>query len=360
MVKRKQLVAAGGGSIEALAEGRPPTLKTIAFMTDLSVTAVSRALKDAPDISEDTKKRVRLVADQIGYRPSRAGVRLRTGKTQVVSLILNIDEDVMGFASQLVMGVSRGLRDTNYHLVLTPYSTGDDPLDPVRYVVETNSADAVILSRTEPKDRRVAYLHEHNIPFATHGRTQLPFQHAYHDFDNHRFAYDAVHRAKQWGATNVALVAASLSMTYSHLTRDGFTEGLLATGLTGRALDEVTVEDSVDEQENVIFDLLQSASPPDAIVTSSAVSSITAASAVRRAGLIVGRDVFIATKQATSMVQRMNPQIHVVEEDVRGAGVDLAKFAIRAIDGECPSELQSVTNAPFSVVSGQHLRRDDD
>ena len=39
-------------------------------MTGYSVTAVSRALKDAPDISEQTKERVRLVANQIGYRPN--------------------------------------------------------------------------------------------------------------------------------------------------------------------------------------------------------------------------------------------------------------------------------------------------
>ena len=47
-------------------------------MTGLGITTVSRALKDAPDISHETKERVRLVARQIGYQPNRAGVRLRT------------------------------------------------------------------------------------------------------------------------------------------------------------------------------------------------------------------------------------------------------------------------------------------
>ena len=48
------------------AENSRPTLKTIAFMTGLGVTTVSRALKDAPDIGEETKKRVKLVARQVG------------------------------------------------------------------------------------------------------------------------------------------------------------------------------------------------------------------------------------------------------------------------------------------------------
>src|SRR5688572_4568701 len=47
-----------------------PTLKTIAYITGLGVTTVSRALNDAPDIGQATKERVRLVAKQIGYRPN--------------------------------------------------------------------------------------------------------------------------------------------------------------------------------------------------------------------------------------------------------------------------------------------------
>ena len=50
-----------------------PTLKTIAYMTGLGVTTVSRALNDAPDIGQATKERVRLVARQIGYRPTGPG-----------------------------------------------------------------------------------------------------------------------------------------------------------------------------------------------------------------------------------------------------------------------------------------------
>ena len=65
-------------------------------MTGLGVTTVSRALHDAPDIGQATKERVRLVAEQIGYRPNRAGVRLRTGKTNVISLILSVESEMLG------------------------------------------------------------------------------------------------------------------------------------------------------------------------------------------------------------------------------------------------------------------------
>src|SRR5215217_2941835 len=130
--------------------GHRPTLKTIAFMTGLGITTVSRALKDAPDIGAETKERVRLVARQVGYHPNRAGVRLRTGKTNVISLILSLEEEFIGLTSPMVVGISEILATTQYHLVITPYSMKTDPLDPVRYVLETGAADGVIISRTEP------------------------------------------------------------------------------------------------------------------------------------------------------------------------------------------------------------------
>ena len=91
-------------------------------MTGLGVTTVSRALNDAPDIGQATKERVRLVAKQIGYRPNRAGVRLRTGKTNVISLILSVETEVLGLTSHLVYGISEYLAGSPYHLIVTPYN----------------------------------------------------------------------------------------------------------------------------------------------------------------------------------------------------------------------------------------------
>ncbi|MDA4634400.1 LacI family DNA-binding transcriptional regulator, partial [Escherichia coli] len=158
-----------GEKVAALADGDRPTLKTIAFMAGLGVTTVSRALKDAPEIGQATKNRVQLIARQIGYRPNRAGVRLRTGKTNVISLVLNAQSEIMGLTSNLVYGISEVLAETPYHLIVTPYSPENDPMQPIRYIIETGSADGIIMSQTQPSDPRVRYLTDHHFPFATHG-----------------------------------------------------------------------------------------------------------------------------------------------------------------------------------------------
>ena len=160
-----------------------PTLKTLAEITGLGISTVSQALRDSPAIAEETRRRVQLAAQQAGYRPNRAGVRLRTGRSNVITVILNAQDAGSGFFADFVYGVSSGLAGTAYHLVITPYDYHDQ-MAPVRYVVETASADGVIISRIMPNDPRVRYMAENGMPFATHGRTEMGICHPYHDYDN--------------------------------------------------------------------------------------------------------------------------------------------------------------------------------
>ena len=183
---------------------RSATLRTISELTGLSQSTVSLSLRGGTSLREETRRRVAEAAASVGYVPDRAGVRLRTGKTNVISLILNIDEELMGLTSHIVYGISEVLASTNYHLIVTPYSRDRDPILPVRYILDSGSADGVILSSIEPQDARVKLLIERNLPFATHGRTEFGVAHPYHDFDNEAYAYEAVRRLAERGRRRIA------------------------------------------------------------------------------------------------------------------------------------------------------------
>lgn len=317
---------------EDISTSRPPTLKTIAFMTGYSVTAVSRALKDAPDISEQTKERVRLVASQIGYRPSRAGLRLRTGKTQVISLILDVDEEIMGLTSQMVNGISQRLRATNYHLVVTPYSHTEDPMVPVRYVVETGSADGVILSRTEPQDPRIKYLLANNLPFVTHGRTELGVDHPWVDYDNERFAYDGVKRLAELGAKQVGLIAPANNLTYAGHLKTGFAKAIAEFNLAIFPIDKLTIDDSLDRVEEAVAEIMSRPERPDALISAAGSAAMAAAAGIEKAGLKIGTDVHLVSKQSTNILHRYRSEIIVFHENVYDAGQQLATQILQSVN----------------------------
>src|SRR5690606_5431554 len=109
------------------------------------------------------------MARELCYHPSRAGLRLRTGKTNVLSLVLDTEEQIGSFLSQIVFGITDGLQGTPYNLIITPCSKHGDPVAPIRQLVETEAVDGIIISRIEPADLRVKYMIERGMPFVTHG-----------------------------------------------------------------------------------------------------------------------------------------------------------------------------------------------
>ncbi len=328
------------------ADGGRPTLKTIAFMTGLGVTTVSRALKDAPEIGEETKRRVRLVAKQIGYRPNRAGVRLRTGKTNVISLVLDTEEDLTGFVSDMIYGISETVAETPYHLIVTPYSRRNDPMDPIRYIVETGSADGIILSRTLPDDPRIHYLIEHQFPFATHGRTDLTVEHAWHDFDNRSFARDAARKLAALGRTRLALLPPPVGLTYHSHTREGFSEGVLEAGATEVAWNGVSIDDKVDAIRTKTIRLMQRKDRPDGIVVSSGGATFALVAGIEEAGLKLGSDVDVVSKQSSKLLRLFRPELYVCQENFRLAGREVAKAVLGRIDGKSVDKLQSLAPPP--------------
>ncbi len=325
-----------------------PTLKTIAFMTGLGITTVSRALKDAPDIGAETKERVRMVASQLGYQPNRAGVRLRTGKTNVIALVLSIDEEIMGFSSQLVFGISEVLTGTPYHIVVTPHSHSKDPMLPVRYILETGSADGVIISRIEPDDPRVRLLSERNMPFATHGRTDAGLTHPFHDFDNEAFAHQAVEKLVALGRKRIALLQPPSKLTYYTHTRIGFQTGLHDYGAEEVPL-RVTIDTPLDEIRDAIEALMRSSNAPDGIVCSAGSAAIAVNAGIEAAGKRLGVDIDMATKESTPILNWIRPEIITAREDFRHAGREMAKAVIARIDGVEPELLQSISQPVWKV-----------
>ena len=319
-----------------------PTLKTIAFMTGLGITTVSRALKDAPDIGAETKERVRMVASQLGYQPNRAGVRLRTGKTNVIALVLSIDEEIMGFSSQLVFGISEVLTGTPYHIVVTPHSHSKDPMLPVRYILETGSADGVIISRIEPDDPRVRLLSERNMPFATHGRTDAGLTHPFHDFDNEAFAHQAVEKLVARGRKRIALLQPPSKLTYYTHTRIGFQTGLHDYGAEEVPL-RVTIDTPLDEIRNAVETMMRSSNAPDGIVCLAGSAAIAVNAGIEAAGKRLGHDVDMASKESAPILNWIRPEIITAYEDIRHAGREMAKAVIARIDGVEPELLQSVS-----------------
>lgn len=309
-----------------------PTLKTIARLSGLAVPTVSRALNDAPDIGEDTKRKVREIAREIGYSPNRAGLRLRTGKTNVIALVLSTEFDMMNHTARLITAIAAATRGTPYHMIVTPYFPDEDPMDPVRYVTETRSADGVILNQTQPRDPRVEYLLEIGFPFATHGRTDWSDRHPYYDFDNAVFGSVCIRRLAAKGRRSVALIAPPTNQNYSiEMIRSARAEAL-RHGIDLTVLEEIN-SDMLAAQVETRFATYLAARPDiDGVIAASTNAAMAAVAAIETQGRNIGADVDLITKEALPILKRFRNDVMVINEDVTTAGTFVCKAVMQAID----------------------------
>ncbi len=92
------------------------TLKEIATTLDLSVMAVSKALRDAPDISAGTKAKVLAEAQRRHYIPNRAAQNLRSRKSGLLGII--VPQINHTYYSQLVSGAERAAEALGLQVML--------------------------------------------------------------------------------------------------------------------------------------------------------------------------------------------------------------------------------------------------
>lgn len=318
---------------EEMRAGRRPTLKTIARLAGLGVTTVSRALHDAPDIGEETKARVRFLADQLGYQPNRAGVRLRTGRSHVIALVLATEAEELGINSQLIYGISEALSASTYQLVVMLHDPAADPLGPVRNIVEAGTADGILFARIEPDDARVRFLTERGVPFATHGRTDMGLEHPYFDFDNEAYAESAVRRLASLGRRFLALVGPPPHLSYARHMAAGFHRGVKALGLREIPFGSVDTDSPHELIQAEIYRLIESGEQPDGFVCGSAVAALSATAGAEAAGLVLGRDFDVVVKESSNLFRKFRPAIETAHEDFRAAGRWLAEAIVGRIEG---------------------------
>ncbi len=317
-----------------------PTLRTIAEMTGLAITTISRALNNAPELAQETRERVQKIAAEIGYVPDRTALRLKTGRTHVVSLVLDPHDEILNFGQSLVSGLAEALRDTSYHLVITPSYRGDPPLAPVNYILRNRMADGVIFSRTEPADARVKLLLENDFPFVSHGRTEQLPPHPYVDYDNFAFAYKAVKRLAGKGRKFVSMISAPPRFTFGHYLNAGLIQAAKEEGIRHEIITSVTLDDGSEALRAQTMARIARGDAPDAYVCPGDAVALSVMAGITDSGRRIGVDADLVTKQMSGIFSLVRPKVDAISEDIALAGRQMGELLLRRIAGERPEDLQ--------------------
>ncbi|MBP1861371.1 LacI family transcriptional regulator [Rhizobium herbae] len=317
-----------------------PTLRTIADLTGFAVTTVSRALSNAPQISAETRKRVQEVAAEIGYLPDRAAQRLKTGRTNVICVLLDPHEEILGYGISLMHGLAKALRDTSYHLIVMPNFISGANIDAVRHIVRNGMADGLIFSRTEPFDPRVRLLLENGFPFVTHGRTEFTTPHPYVDYDNFSFAYEATKRLIARGRRKPMIILPPKRMTFSQHLLHGFMTAVREAGVAYEIPDEIDLDCPVEQIRDYMSRRAGQPDAPDGFACGGEVSALATITGMSDHGLTLGLEYDIVAKRTSKLLSQIQPKVETIYEDLTDTGEQMGRVLLARIAGDETAEMQ--------------------
>lgn len=327
---------------------RKPTQKTIADAAGLAITTVSKALAGDPKISVKTREKVAQIAQEIGYVPDRAAQRLRTGKTHVISLILNPHAELFDFGNAMIVGLTKALETSNYHLVVTPHFGEGDVRDPIKKIVENNLADGVIFSSVQPFDTRVQFLLENNFPFVCHGRTNFSAEHPFVDFDNERYTDLAIQKLFKDGARKVCIIPPPENLTFRQHVKSSSIKTANQLGIEHMFADDITLISSLKEISEWAQKIAQTVDRPDGFVFFGEASYFATMNAFKNAGIVRSKDFHVVVKRNSELISYIDPGVNVVFEDIVKAGLKLGTILINQLEGNSIEPTQYI-DTPFEV-----------
>ena len=142
------------------------TSHDVARLAGVSQPTVSRALRDNPKVSEETKQRVRDAAKALGYVPSETGRALSSGRTRRIGLLLTDLENQ--FYPHVVAPMHRELEALGYQLVL---QTETSDTGQVTERLLANGLEGVLLTTTTLDSVLPVRLRDRGVPFVYFNRT---------------------------------------------------------------------------------------------------------------------------------------------------------------------------------------------
>lgn len=96
------------------------TIKDIARALNVSPSTVSRALKDNPDISKETRDLVHAYAREHNYKPNVLAVNLRASRSNTIGVI--VPQLVHHFFSCVLSGIEKAAADAGYNIIVAQSS----------------------------------------------------------------------------------------------------------------------------------------------------------------------------------------------------------------------------------------------
>lgn len=325
------------------------TIKDVAKAAGTSVSTVSKVINGHYSISQQTADRVRQVMRELNYYPSASAQSFARGATRAVTVLADLSPDA-AFQNphmfEIIAGLEQTLRARGYRLMLRgvdaagAYEVAED-------IISRKSADGLAIHVSVLTHPLSALLTRTQFPHIVLGMPTFESQLCWIDNNNVYSGTVAASFLLSQGYGCIAFLGGQYYDLGSAHRLQGLKEGLQARGHT---LDDqyVRLGQSTRADGYAMTDrLLDEKQLPDAIVCANNYIALGCVAAIQERGMGIPEDVGVLTFDDYPFSRFTEPQLTVVDIDVRDLGVRAGKHLVEII--RHPT-LQVQTNVTASII----------
>ena len=276
------------------------TLKKIVQELNVSISTVSKSLKDSHEIGTETRERIKAFAKSQGYRPNSIALSLKNKKTKTIGVI--IPDLNHHFFALIVNGIEFVARKNGYNVIVALSNESFEKEVVNMQTLADSLIDGFILSLSKETLKKQDYYHinesiNQGMPVVLFDRVVGEINCDKVIVDDFKGAYDATKLLIDKGRENILLLTTEDYINVGRLRTQGYIKSIQDNGLSLenhliiKVEDAYSSEDSMPELEKSIEEAFDKNEKIDGIFAVNEIYASAALKVMRRLGKIVPNDV---------------------------------------------------------------------
>jgi LacI family transcriptional regulator len=337
------------------------TIKDIARELGISPSTVSRALKDHPDISTETKKAVNALSEKLNYQPNIVALNLRQKKTNTIGVI--IPEIVHFFFSTVISGIEDIAYQAGYNVILAQSNESYQREVTDMKALFNSRVDGMLLSlsRETTNFDHIESIISKGVPIVFFDRMYNSPSSSKVVVDDYAGAKEAVLHMIDQGCKRIAHMVASPNLMISADRLRGYEDALKERNIkVSKELILDCPSGGFEEAKKVATKALELSSPPDAIFASNDPMAMGVMMAIKEKGLKIPQDVAVVGFSNWFFGELMEPSLTTVDQPGFEMGQEAARMLIKQIEMKDKAEpvLETKILKTKLVIRNSSLKKD--
>ncbi|MCX7638629.1 MAG: LacI family transcriptional regulator [Cyclobacteriaceae bacterium] len=309
------------------------TIKDIARELGISPSTVSRALKNHPDISSETKKAVHELAEKLNYQPNIVALSLRHSKTNTIGVV--IPEIVHYFFSTVISGIESVAYEAGYNVILTQSNESAQREATDLKALFNSRVDGMLISisrETKQYDHIESILSK-DVPVVFFDRSYDNPNTSKVLVDDYEGAREAVKHLISQGCKRIAHLEMAPGLAIAEDRKRGYVDALKEHNLSVHEnLTIICPSGSLEDGQRAAEQLLSLKNPPDGIFANNDLLAFGAMQVIKKRGLKIPKDIAIVGYSNWFFSALMDPPLSSVHQPGFEMGQEAARLLISHIE----------------------------